>query len=101
MKNIFIYNLYTKFFHNKIEKLLAEIINKIIKKDYRIIVIDIGAFRGQFSKRLYFFLTKKLFLNLKFFLVDPNPNFKKYINYQKFIFKYNCDNVAISNKKKI
>lgn len=101
MKNTFIYNLYTKFFHNRIEKLLADIINKIIKKNYKIIVIDIGAFRGEFSKRLYFFLTKKLFLNLHFFLVDPNPNFKKYISYQKFIFKYNCDNVAISNNKKI
>ena len=99
MKNTFIYNLYVKFFHNRVEKLLAEIINKIIKKNYKIIVIDIGAFRGQFSKRLYFFLTKKLFFKLTFFLVDPNPNFKKYINYQKFIFKHNCDNVAISNKK--
>jgi FkbM family methyltransferase len=101
MKNNFIYNLYQKIFHNRIEKLLAEIINKIIKKNHKIIVIDIGAFRGAFSKKLYFFLTQKLFFNLQFFLVDPNPDFKKYISYQKFTFKYNCVNVAISNIKKL
>jgi len=99
MNNKFFYNLYTKFFHNRIEKLLAEIVKKIIyKKNYKIIVIDIGAFRGEFSKKLFFFLSKKLFLNLQFFLVDPNPNFKKFISDQKFIFKYNCDNLAISKK---
>jgi FkbM family methyltransferase len=102
MNNKFIYNLYTKFFHNRVEKLLAEIIIKInYKKKNKILIIDIGAFRGEFSKKLYFFLAKKLFLNLHFFLVDPNPNFKKFISYQKFFFKYNCDNVAISNKKKL
>ena len=59
MNNKFFYNLYTKFFHNRIEKLLAEIVKKIIyKKNYKIIVIDIGAFRGEFSKKLFFFYQK-------------------------------------------
>ena len=92
--------LYTKLFHNNIEKLLAEIINLIIvKKRQKITLIDIGAFRGMYSEKINLFLKKKLFTNLNFYLVDPNPNFKKYL--QNLTFKYNYDNVAIKNNKNI
>lgn len=100
MKNLFLYTLYNKIFHNKIEKILAHIINKIkINKNSKIIIIDIGAFRGEFSKKIFLLLKNMQFLNFNFFLVDPNPNFIKYLTSNNIPFRYNCENVAIGSKR--
>ena len=39
------------------------------------------------------------FLNFNFFLVDPNPNFIKYLTSNNIPFRYNCENVAIGSKR--
>lgn len=100
MKNLFLYTLYTKIFHNKVEKILTHIINKIIiNKNSKIIIIDIGAFRGEFSKKIFFILKNMQFLNFNFFLVDPNPNFIKYLTSNNVQFRYDCENVAIGSER--
>ncbi len=99
-EKFFLYTLYTKIFHNRVEKILAHIINKIIiNKNSKIIIIDIGAFRGEFSKKIFLILKNMQFLNFNFFLVDPNPNFIKYLTSNNIPFRYNCENIAISSER--
>ena len=59
---------------NPIEK---EIVKYLNNKNY--IVFDVGCFRGTFTKKLIK-CGYKLGIKFNFFLFDPNPNVKNYLN---------------------
>ena len=69
-----IYYLLNKFFMNPVEK---EIIKYLDNKNQ--IVFDVGCFRGTFTKKLIK-CGYKLGTKFNFFLFDPNPNVKNYLN---------------------
>ena len=91
-KNSIIYNLYTKYFHNKVEDELAKIVLKFKKK--KLEIIDIGCFQGEFSKKMNSLLKKKFKIN--FYLFDPNPKSKEYL--KKLNFNFLFYNFAIDVK---
>jgi len=69
-----IYYLLNKFFMNEVEN---EIL-KYFKKDDKKIIFDVGCYRGNFTKN---FINNEKKINVKsnFFLFDPNPNVKNYL----------------------
>lgn len=91
--NTFIYNFYTKYFHNNVEDEISKIALKIRKK--KIVILDIGCFRGKFSENIHNLLSRKF--KTKFYLFDPNPKSSEYLNNLKFNFVFS--NVAIDNRK--
>ena len=69
-----IYNLYNKFFMNQIENEILKYLNKENK-----IIFDVGCFRGNFTTNIIKHENEKS-KNTTFFLFDPNPNVKNYLN---------------------
>jgi len=69
-----IYNLYNKFFMNQIENEILKHLNKENK-----IIFDVGCFRGNFTTNIIKHENEKS-KNTTFFLFDPNPNVKNYLN---------------------
>ena len=69
-----IYNLLNKFFMNEVE-------NEIIKylENRKKIIFDIGCYKGNFTKN-FLKQEKRLEYKSSFYMFDPNPNVKKYIN---------------------
>ena len=57
-KNSFIYKIYTKFFHNKVENEIAKILLNLNKK--KLEILDIGCFQGKFSEKMNILLKKKI-----------------------------------------
>ena len=87
-----IYNIFNKIFMNEVESELLDYISEEENK----VIFDVGCFRGNFTKNIIKQESKK---NLKsnFFLFDPNPNAKKYLN---FLLKDNnikYFNIALDN----
>lgn len=94
-KNSFIYKIYTKFFHNKVENEIAKILLNLNKK--KLEILDIGCFQGKFSEKMNILLKKKFKLN--FYLFDPNPKSKDYLKNLRFNFIF--FNFAIDIKEGI
>ena len=94
------YKFYEKFFMNDYLKFLKEnfIDKKIFFKDKKLIIFDVGCYRGTFSQSLSrFFLTKKT----DFYLFDPLIDLIKSKNYKKKnfkLFKYALDSGHPSKK---
>ena len=85
-----IYYILNYTFHN----LESKIVN-ILKREKRLVVFDVGCYRGIFSRKIIGLIKNKKY---KFYLFDINKNVKKYISdliLSKYI-KYN--EVALSNK---
>ena len=91
-KNSIIYKIYTNFFHNKVEDEISKILSSFKKK--KLDILDIGCFQGKFSEKMNNLLKKKF--KIKFYLFDPNPNSKNYLNNLKINFIFL--NVAIDIK---
>ena len=70
----YIYYILNKFFMNEVEN---EILMHLDKKNK--IIFDIGCFRGSFTKNLIK-NEIKLGIESNFYLFDPNPNVKDYLN---------------------
>jgi FkbM family methyltransferase len=98
---MFLYKFYLIIFPNNLIKKIAKILSDktYIKKNNRLNILDIGCYIGNFSKVLNTGL-KPLKCKKFFYLIDPNYNVVKNLNYLKFNFKF--FNLAIdnSNKKK-
>jgi FkbM family methyltransferase len=69
-----VYNLLNKFFMNQIENEILKHLNKENK-----IIFDVGCFRGNFTTNIIKHENEKS-KNTTFFLFDPNPNVKNYLN---------------------
>jgi FkbM family methyltransferase len=87
----FLYEVYDFFFMRNNGKIIAKLINYY--KIKKIIVCDVGCYKGKFSHQLFKYLKNKK--NLFFYLFDPNQDWIDY--YKKLKFKYTFKNVAISN----
>ena len=80
MKNILYYILNLTF--PKFEKKII----KILRNEKKLIIFDVGCYKGVFVKTILKFIEKKKY---KFFLFDINKNVKKYIN-TLLKFNKNC-----------
>jgi len=70
-------------------------INEIVKKRKRIIIFDVGCYRGFFTKSIFKEIGVK---KCKFYLFDVNKNVKKYISNLIKLKNVNFNEIAISNK---
>ena len=75
-------------------KLELDII-RIIKSEKKLVIFDIGCYRGFFTKTLLKSIKIK---NYKFYLFDINKNVKRYILKLKKLKNVNYNEIAISNK---
>ena len=75
-------------------KLELDII-RIIKNEKKLVIFDIGCYRGFFTKTLLKSIKIK---NYKFYLFDINKNVKRYILKLKKLKNINYNEIAISNK---
>ena len=70
-------------------------IMKILKNEKKLVIFDVGCFRGVFTKNILKLIDKKKF---KFFLFDINKNTKKYISNLISSKNINYNEIALSNK---
>jgi FkbM family methyltransferase len=96
---MFLYKFYLILFPNNLVKEIANILKNTsyIKKNNKLNILDIGCYIGNFSKVLNTEL-KSLKYKKFFYLIDPNYNVVKNLNYLKFNFKF--FNIAIDNTNK-
>jgi len=87
-----IYYLLNKFFMNEVEN---EIL-KYFRKNNKKIVFDVGCYRGNFTTN-FIENEKKLGIESDFFLFDPNPNVKSYLNIILKNKKIKFFNLALDN----
>ena len=85
-----IYYILNYTFH----KLENKIIN-ILKNEKKLIIFDVGCFRGVFTKNILKLIGKKKF---KFFLFDINKNTKEYISNLLLSKDISYNEIALSNK---
>ena len=93
-----IYNIFNKIFMNEVETELLDYIGDEENK----IIFDVGCFRGNFTKNIIEQESKKK-LKSNFFLFDPNPNAKNYLNFllkEKNIKYFNLALDNSNSKKK-
>jgi len=87
----FLYSLYNLIFSNDIEGFSAKLIQNLKKKNYKITVIDIGCYVGNFSKKINQNLNNK---DVFFYMIDPNKNILPNLNrlgIKKKFFPYAID----------
>ena len=89
LKSIFYYIV--NFTYPSFEKSII----RILKNEKKLIIFDIGCYRGVFTKVILKLLTKKKY---KFYLFDINKNVKKYIANLLKLKNIYYHEVAISNK---
>ena len=96
---MFLYKFYLIIFPNNLVKQIAKILSNktYIKKNNKLNILDIGCYIGNFSKVLNTEL-KPLKCKKFFYLIDPNYNVVKNLNYLKFNYKF--FNLAIDNGNK-
>ena len=70
-------------------------INDLLKKKKKLVIFDVGCYRGFFTKNILKVLGQKKY---KFYLFDVNKNVKKYISDLIKIKNINYNEVAISDK---
>ena len=70
-------------------------IMEILKNEKKLVIFDVGCFRGVFTKNILKLIDKKKF---KFFLFDINKNTKKYISNLISSKNINYNEIALSNK---
>jgi len=70
-------------------------IMKILKNEKKLVIFDVGCFRGIFTKKILKLIDKKKF---KFFLFDINKNTKKYISNLISSKNINYNEIALSIK---
>ena len=70
---------------------------KLIGNKNKLIIFDVGCYRGVFFKKIYYKL-KSNNKKLIFHLFDINPNVKKYINKFLFLKNFFYREISLSNK---
>ena len=78
-----------------IEHGLEDDILKVLKKEKKLTVFDVGCYRGVFTKKILKFVGKK---KIKFYLFDVNKNVKKYILNILKLKNVNFHEIALHNK---
>jgi len=85
-----IYYILNYFSHN----LEGQIVN-LLKKEKKLVIFDVGCFRGVFSRKILHLIKKRKF---KFYLFDVNKNTKKYISDLLLSKHFKFNEVALTNK---
>ena len=85
-----IYYILNYFSHN----LEGQIVN-LLKKEKKLVIFDVGCFKGIFSRRILHLIKKRKF---KFYLFDVNKNTKKYISDLLLSKHFKFNEVALTNK---
>ncbi len=85
-----IYHILNYFSHNLESKMV-----NILKKEKKLIIFDVGCFRGVFSRKIAYLIKNKSY---KFYLFDINKNTKKYISDLILSKYFRFNEVALSNK---
>ena len=85
-----IYYILNYFSHN----LESKIVN-LLKREKKLVIFDVGCFRGLFSKNILHLIKKRKF---KFYLFDINKNTKKYISNLLLSKNFIFNEIALSNK---
>ena len=85
-----IYYILNYFSHN----LEGKIVN-LLKKEKKLVIFDVGCFRGVFSRKILHLIKKRKF---KFYLFDVNKNTKKYISDLLLSKHFKFNEVALTNK---
>ena len=78
-----------------IEHKLEDEILKVLKKEKKLTVFDVGCYRGVFTKKILELVEKK---KIKFYLFDVNKNVKKYILNILKLKNVNFHEIALHNK---
>jgi len=90
MKKIIYYILNYIFFYS----LELKIMN-ILEDEKKLVIFDVGCFRGTFSRKILHLIKKRKF---KFYLFDVNKNTKRYISDLLLSKHFRFNQVALSNK---
>ena len=86
-----IYYIYDKLLFTQLE---SKIVN-LLKKEKKLVIFDVGCFRGIFSRKILHLIKKRKF---KFYLFDVNKNTKKYISDLLLSKHFKFNEVALTNK---
>ena len=78
------------FSHNLEDKIV-----NLLKKEKKLVIFDVGLFRGIFSRKILHLIKKRKF---KFYLFDVNKNTKRYISDLLLSKHFKFNEVALSNK---
>ena len=90
MKKLIYYILNYLFLHSLEPKIM-----EILKAEKKLVIFDVGCFRGVFTNNILKLIGKKKF---KFFLFDINKNTKEYISNLLLSKNINYNEIALSNK---
>jgi len=90
MKKLIYYILNYLFLHSLEPKIM-----EILKAEKKLVIFDVGCFRGVFTKNILKLIGKKKF---KFFLFDINKNTKEYISNLLLSKNISYNEIALSNK---
>ena len=85
-----IYYILNYFLHN-----LESVIVNLLKREKKLVIFDVGCFRGLFSKNILHLIKKKKY---KFYLFDINKNTKKYISDLLLSRNFSYHEIALCNK---
>ena len=85
-----IYYIINYFSHNLEDKIV-----NLLKKEKKLVIFDVGCFRGVFSRKILHLIKKRKF---KFYLFDVNKNTKRYISDLLLSKHFKFNEVALSNK---
>ena len=88
-----IYYILNYFLHN-----LESVIVNLLKREKKLVIFDVGCFRGFFTNNILKLIGKKKF---KFFLFDINKNTKEYISNLLLSKNISYNEIALSNKNGI
>ena len=90
MKKLIYYILNYLFLHSLEPKIM-----EILKAEKKLVIFDVGCFRGFFTKNILRLIGEKKF---KFFLFDINKNTKEYISNLLLSKNISYNEIALSNK---
>ena len=90
MKKLIYYILNYLFLHSLEPKIM-----EILKAEKKLVIFDVGCFRGVFTNNILKLIGKKKF---KFFLFDINKNTKEYISNLLLSKNISYNEIALSNK---
>ena len=90
MKKLIYYILNYLFLHSLEPKIM-----KLLKAEKKLVIFDVGCFRGVFTNNILKLIGKKKF---KFFLFDINKNTKEYISNLLLSKNISYNEIALSNK---
>ena len=90
MKKLIYYILNYLFLHSLEPKIM-----ELLKAEKKLVIFDVGCFRGVFTKKILSLIGRKKF---KFFLFDINRNTRKYISNLLLSKNISYNEIALSNK---